>query len=726
MGKCLKNVNSGKRLLQKFIPVLALIIFAQWSFAANANNSLEDLVVTSLPDNHVQITLKMAKPAPKPLTFTVDRPARIAMDFPGVTSNLKSKRHTIELGMVQSAIAVEANGRTRVVLNLVSMVPYKTEVQGNEIRVLLQGRSVAAAAAASNQQSQNIRQITSQSTQNNRRPAAKAKQAQVNNVDFRRGGKGEGRIVVALSDPSAPVDVRREGSKLVAEFVSLGLPNSLRKVFDVTDFATPVTTIEAQMRGNNAVLVIDTQGDYEHLAYQTEGLLTLEVRPLTQTEIEKKKEKFRFVGERLSLNFQNIEVRAVLQIIADFTELNMVVSDTVQGSITMRLQNVPWDQALELILKTNGLGQRRDGNVILVAPAQEIAAREKAELESKKQVEDLEPLQTELIQINYGKATDIAEVLKNKDSSLLTGRATVTVDERTNQLLLRETASNLNNIRRLVKDLDKPVRQVLIESRVVIANSDFNRELGVRFGVTSVQENGSDGVIALGANSGTTDSIIGSAADNINTTGQPFPVTIPDVDGRYNVNVPTSVSPMGSIAMAILGSDYLLDLELSAMQAEGRGEVVSSPRVVTANQKQATIKSGIEIAYEVATSSGATAVAFKEAVLGLDVTPQITPDNRIILDLKVNKDQPDFSREVRGVPPINKQEVITQVLVDNGETVVLGGVYEQNSTDAVNSVPFFGDLPIIGSLFRHKTKVDSKSELLIFVTPKILSETLGR
>lgn len=415
------------------------------------------------------------------------------------------------------------------------------------------------------------------------------------------------------------------------------------------------------------------------------------------------------------MNFQNIEVRAVLQIIADFTGMNMVTSDAVQGSVTLRLQNVPWDQALDIVLRSKGLAMRQIGNVIMVAPAVEIAAREKQEFESHKQLQELAPLYSDMIQVNYAKATEIAALLKAKENSMLSERGNVTVDQRTNTLLIRDTAEKLADIRKLIAKLDVAVRQVLIESRVVVANDDFSRDLGVRMGVTGARSNGQNGVIVGSGTLEGTDTMVGTA---------PLPVSFPLLDNRLNVNLPaasTSGTP-GQIALAVLGRDYLLDLELSAMQAEGRGEVISTPRVVTANQNQATIEQGVEIPYLTAASSGATTVQFKKAVLGLTVKPQITPDDRIILDLTVSKDS--VGAIFQGVPSVNTRQLGTQVLVSNGETVVLGGIYEQERADNVSKVPFLGDIPLLGALFRQSAKLDKKNELLIFVTPKILKESL--
>jgi len=469
-------------------------------------------------------------------------------------------------------------------------------------------------------------------------------------------------------------------------------------------------------------MVISSSGNYEHLAYQTTDNYTIEVRPVSQEKAEElKKDEFGYSGEKLSLNFQNIEVRAVLQLIADFTGLNIVASDTVQGNITLRLKNVPWDQALDIILKTRGLGMRKSGNVVLIAPNDELAAREQKELKAQQQMVELAPLQTQFYQINYAKAADIATLLKAENNSILSKRGNVTLDERTNTLMVLETADKHEEIARLIERLDIPVRQVVIESRIVIANDDFSRNLGVRTGVTNVGTNGSSGIIGTTGTLEGTDTMVNSAIANNASTGTPLPVTLPAANNRYNVNLPATGNP-ATLALAILGSDYLVDLELSALQTEGRGEVISNPRVVTSNQKEATIKQGVEIPYQEASSSGATSVSFKEAVLSLSVTPQITPDDRVVMDLAVNKDS--VGQVVGGVPSINTRSVTTQVLVNNGDTVVLGGIYEQSSTQGEDKVPLLGDIPLLGYLFKSTTKIANKAELLIFVTPKILKEGL--
>lgn len=672
-------------------------------------NALEDVSFSTLPGNFVQLKLTLSSEPKAPLSFSIDNPARIIFDFQGATSKISKKSQSIGLGMVKSMNFVEDKGRTRVVLNLVKPVAYETRIDKNQFYITLSDRGADSATAI-------VR-----GTANKTAPGRN-----INKIDFHRGAKGEGRVVIALSDPTAAVDVRKEGGKLVVDFADTRLPANLAQRLDVVDFATPVQNIETFTQGKHVRMVISATGNYDHLAYQSDTRFTVEVKGLTKEEQEvADKSKPAYKGERLSLNFQNIEIRAVLQIIADFTGLNMVTSDTVTGNLTLRLKNVPWDQALDIVLKTKGLSMRQVGNVILVGPSEEMAAREKQELESKKQIVDLEPLRSELIQVNYAKAADLAAILKSKENSLLTkDRGNVTIDERTNTLLVQDVADRLAEIRKLIVKLDIPVRQVLIESRIVIANDNFSKELGVRFGASAVRRNGNNGVITSAGSLAATNTTVSSALSNLASGGSAnvFPVTLGSLSDRLNVNLPVS-SPAGRIGISILGSDYLLDLELSAMQAEGRGEIVSSPRVITANRKEATIKQGTQIGYVRPGGVGAvSSVEFKDALLGLKVTPQITPDNHIIMDLLVTKDS--VGEVFNGIPSIDKKEVETQVLVDNGETVVLGGVYETVRNRQVDGIPFLGELPWVGALFRRTANVDDKVELLIFVTPKILNDSV--
>lgn len=687
------------RLVQGLLFALMCLQTLGGTAAAAQANELRDISISSLPGDRVQLTLTMAHQAPNPVSFTIDNPARIALDLADTHNALKQRNRTIGIGVARSLNTVEARGRTRIVLNLAEMVPYETRVSGNKIFVTLgnaggaSGAKVAASSTA----------MSSTSGTNHG----------IKNIDFRRGKGGEARIIVSLSDPSTPVNMSQQGKNIVLDFMNTNLPERLERRLDVTDFGTPVNSIDTYAKGDNVRMVIKpSSGQYDQLAYQSDDVYTVEVKPLTPKE-KKAREKQQYTGQRLSLNFQNIEVRAVLQLLADFTGLNMVVSDSVKGNITLRLKNVPWDQALDIILKTKGLAMRRTGNVILVAPSQELAAREKLELEAKQQIQELAPLRTEWFQINYAKATDLAKLIKAKQNSLLSKRGNITLDERTNTLMVRDTAEQLDAIRKLIARLDIPVRQVLIQSRIVIATDDFSRDLGVKFGLSgsNYYNNNQNRIVVGGTNSPDTSLDPGSSFTN----GSNLIVDLGVADA--------SAARLG-LAVGKIGNS-LLTLELSAMQAEGRGEIVSSPRVITANQKEALIEQGVEIPYQQATSSGATSVQFKKAVLSLKVTPQITPDDRVILDLGINKDDADFTRAVQGVPPINTRAINTQVLVDNGETVVLGGVYEHTKQYQTTRVPFFGDLPVVGHLFRRNSHSNSKSELLVFITPKIIKQQLN-
>jgi type IV pilus assembly protein PilQ len=715
------------RLSERLIGIASVAmaaLFASSLAVAQSVNRLEDIKAQSLPGNKIELTLVMSGPAAEPLAFTIDDPARIALDLADTTLGLDSRRTDIGMGVLDTVLTAEASGRTRVVLNLDDLVGYTTRVAGSSIIVTLDSPEAgttgsvtqfAAAAAAP--------------------PGARA----IENIDFRRGDSGSGRVIITLSDPSIPVDVRQEGGKVIVNFDNTDLPAELLKRFDVLDFATPVTTIDAVSVDNDARLVIAARGAYEELAYQSDRTFTIEIQPIVAMEGPQSATVFsgnkEYSGERLTLNFQDIDARAVLQLLADISGRNIVVSDTVTGNVTLRLQNVPWDQAMDIVLATKGLDMRENGNVIIVAPADEIAAREKADLESRQEIKELEPLFSEFVQVNYAKAGDIAALIgagnaggSNASSggrgSLLSDRGSVAIDDRTNTLLVKDTAENIADIRRLVATLDVPVRQVLIESRIVVVTDDFSRDLGIRWGFTGVTDQGDNGLIAVSGTGAGTDTIVNSGLENLAAGNPIFPVTTPALADRYNVRLPVA-SPAGSFALAVLDDDYLVDLELSAAQAEGNSEVISSPRVITANQKEAKITQGVEIPFQQAASSGATAVQFKEAVLSLVVTPQITPDDRIIMDLIVTKDTiGEVVSDTFGgdIPTIDTREVVTQVLVDNGETVVLGGIYETETAEFQSKVPLLGDVPILGNLFKNSRKVSNKTELLVFVTPKILSE----
>lgn len=728
--------------------MLATALLAASTTLAAAATRLTGVDVTPLPGDKVQVKLKLDGPAPEPRSFSIDSPARVAVDLADTKVAMDSTQTAVNTGVVHSVVSAEGKNRTRVVVNLDAMVPYDVSREDNAVVITLGTNSLANTGGKKNGQ---LASFGSQKSQ----PTQSADQGRhINKVDFRRGEDGEGRVLVTLSDPKTPVDVKKQGNSIVADFVGADIAKDLTKRYNVMDFATPVKSFDVVSTRNGArVIVTPVQGAiYDQMSYQADNKFALEFKPLTKAEQElQKKQKPQYTGDRLTLNFQDIEVRSALQIIADFTGLNIVVSDSVTGNVTLRLQNVPWDQALDIILKSKGLDMRRNGNVIMVAPTQELAQQEQAELQAKQQLDELAPLQTQIFQVNYAKASDLASLIRSGSAaagnqqksnlvnpvaggtggsggsgggnqSLLSDRGSVTVDERTNTLLIRDTPDQLESIRQLINRLDVPVRQVLIESRIVIASDDFSRELGARVGYSNnATKGGRTGVVGASVNGNHTAlNTITQGGQSINGTG--FLGT-----DNLNVNVPVS-NPAGRIAFAILGKDYLVDLELSALQAEGKGEVVSSPRVLTSNQKKASIQQGVEIPYQANASSGATTVQFKEAVLGLEVTPQITPDDHIIMDLVVRKDSVGEQVPVQGggsVPSIDTRSVQTQALVENGATVVLGGIYETERRKTVNKVPLLGDIPLLGALFRNTKNVNNKSELLIFITPKIVDKNIS-
>lgn len=671
--------------------------------------NLQDLNVASLPGDRVELKLSFDEPVTAPRGYTIEQPARIALDLPGVSNKLGSRNRELGVGNARSVTIVEAKDRTRLIVNLTNLAPYSTRVEGNDLYVLVGDASAAAARPSASTPAS----VTSVPPKKTYGPQAKA----ISNIDFQRGEQGEGNIVITLSDASISPDIQEQGGKIRLDFAKTELPESLRVRLDVKDFATPVQFVSATGSADKTSILVEPVGLYDFLAYQTENKLTLSVKPLSQDDVERRKaERFAYTGEKLSLNFQDIDVRSVLQLIADFTDLNLVASDTVAGNITLRLQNVPWDQALDLVLKTKGLDKRQIGNVLLVAPADEIAARERQELESQKQIAELAPLRRELIQVNYAKAADMAKLFQSVTSADGSAdvRGSVTVDDRTNSIIAYQTQERLDELRRIIAQLDIPVRQVMIEARIVEANVNYDKALGVRWGGASRRGNWS-----LYGKDGATSFDEGQAylpgSDTVGDfTLEDGVAPVPFVD----MGVAASTSGIG---IGFLTDNLVLDLQLSAMESSGNGEIVSQPKVVTADKETAKILKGQEVPYQEASSSGATTTSFKEAALSLEVTPQITPDNRIIMDVKVTKDAPDFQRAVNGVPPINKNEVNAKVLVSDGETIVIGGVFENTQTKAVEKVPFLGDVPYLGRLFRRDIVRDNKTELLVFLTPRIMN-----
>jgi type IV pilus assembly protein PilQ len=695
------------------IGAMALLALGAINLTARAQDplKLESLDVQT-SGQQVQLKLHLSGPAPEPLPFTIDKPARIAFDLPNTTLALTTRRFDVRSGGVDTVLAAEANGRTRLVVNVDSLMPYTTKVDGNTITVTLGSQPGAAAAS----------QVQAKAASGQ---GATAVERSIRTIDFRRGADGTGRVIVQLTDPRTPVNVRQEGNQIVVDFAGALMPKNLMRRYDVMDFATPVQTVDALRVEGSSRLVISAQGDFEQLAYQSDNQYTVEIKPsLKRSGAEEKKE---YTGERLTLNFQDIDVRSVLQLLADTSGQNIVVSDSVTGSLTLRLQNVPWDQALDIVLRTKGLDKRRQDNVIIIGPTAELASREKAELAARREVQDLSPTHTEFMQVNYAKVSDLQKLIKaagGKDS-MLSARGTLSIDERTNTLLVQDTSDKLSEIRRLVQTLDVPVKQVLIEARIVIVSDTFERDLGARFGVTNYQTgNNKQNLLSLTGNGVGVDTMTQSGITNLGTTGVVTPVQTPILDNRYQVNLPAAHTN-GSIGIGLLAGSTIVDLELSAAQNEGKSETISSPRVITANQKQATIMQGVEIPYQESASSGATTTQFKNAVLSLKVTPLITPDNRVILDLDVADDsvgQNVTSATGGSVPSIDTREIITQVLVNDGQTVVLGGILDTTKSHSANKVPWLGDIPVLGNLFKTTTNINNKTELLIFITPKILRE----
>ena len=713
----LKSIRTTEHRFAKFVAVAQAALLLIWggSAAAQDSNSLQDIQVQSLPGDRVELRLVMSETAPEPLAFTIENPARIALDLADTTLGMTSRRRDVNMGPLDTVLTAEANGRTRVVLNLGTMVEYDTRRSGNTVIVTL-GDSDDYSAGST--------QFASAPASESRSYAAPGSRA-ISAVDFRRTRDGGGRVIVNLTDPGTPVDIRQEGGRVVAVFKDTSLPANLMRRLDVNDFATPVTTVDTLRTNMDTRIVISAEGKYEQLAYQSDNEFTIEINPAPeQTDAESSlfSETKEYEGQRLTLNFQD---RAVLQLLAETSGKNIVVSDTVQGNVTLRLRNVPWDQALDIVMTTKGLDMRQNGNVIMVAPAEEIAARETADLEAQLAIAELEPIYSEFLQVNYAKASDLANLISGGSANaMLSDRGSIAVDDRTNTLLVQDTALRLQDIRRMVRTLDIPIKQVLIESRIVVVNDDFSRDLGVRLGVTGFDLSNNSLTTISGSGAGT-DNMIGTFLDNAANPASNILLEYPGLTDRYNVALPVA-DAAGRFSLAVLGNDYIVDLELTAMEAEGRGEIVSTPRVITANQKEASIKQGVEIPYQQASSSGATTIQFKEAVLELTVTPQITPDNNIIMDLRVSKDNVGEIISTGGlggtVPSIDTRSVETQVLVADGQTVVLGGIYETERREVVDKVPLLGDIPFAGNLFKRTQRTDNKAELLIFVTPRILEE----
>ena len=643
--------------------------------------------------------------------FAVQSPARIALDFPGVRNGMGHTNVGINQGNVKGVNVVQANDRTRVVLNLKRATPYKSVIDGNSLLVSL----APASEAASSEKGGST--VFSESRNTSVAP--------LKNIDFRRGVENAGRVVIDLDSNQVGVDIRQQGDKLVVEFLKTSLPEGLRRKLDVSDFGTPVQMISAVQSGDRVRMTIEPKGQWEHSAYQSDNQLVVEIRQ-QKTDDGKLAQGGGYRGEKLSLNFQNIEVRSLLQVIADFTNFNVVTSDSVTGNVTLRLKDVPWDQALDIILQAKGLGMKKNGNVLQIAPKDELAAKEKAELEAQAAIQDLEPLRTQSFQLNYAKAADIAEQLTRSSgtqggntSRILSNRGSVIAEPRTNQIFVSDIPSRLAQVQEMIAKLDVAVRQVLIEARIVEASDSFGRSLGVKLGGSDLRgvRGGDPGYRVRGSNR----VALGGSYNAVSATTGEGESSMLNTSTTQFLNLPASaVDATFALSLFSAAANRFLNLELSAMEADGQGKVVSSPRVVTANQVKAIIEQGTEFAYQESAQNGATSVQFKKAVLSLEVTPQITPEGSIILDLAVNKDSP--GTVVAGAMSIDTKRVKTQVLVENGGTVVIGGIFELTEKDSVAKVPLLGDIPVVGNLFKNRTRSSRKEEILVFITPKIISD----
>ncbi len=693
--------------VSRFAAALGLLAIAGTAAAqASSDNAIERIDATQTTTG-VVVTIELRNaPSGVPASFSVANPARVALDLPQTVNGLGKNAVELNQGDVRSVNVVQSGGRSRVVVNLKRPVTHNITVDGKRVLVAIGGAAAATFAAGSSAPAAApvAAPVAAQAVAG---PGAFTANRALRGIDFRRGADNEGRVVVDLTDPNTNVDIRQQGNTVVVDFMNTTLPDTLKRRLDVSDFATPVSQISASQQGNNTRLVIEPRGLWEHNAYQSDTRFVLEVRPVKEDPARLfQGTRQGYQGERLSLNFQNVDVRSLLQVIADFTNLNIITSDSVGGTITLRLKDVPWDQALDIILQSKGLDMRKNGNVVLVAPRDEIAAKEKLELESRSQIADLEPLRSEAFVVNYQKAEDVRRLLTDDKQRLVSKRGSVAVDVRTNQLFVQDTPARLEDVRRMLQRIDVAVPQVLIEARIVEASDKFSRNLGVRLGFGKVNN----------------ESVIGGQ-NLFGTLPGSSVSTIPS-----NVNLPASgingFNP-GQFNLTLFNSSLtrLVNLELNALEADGLGKIISSPRVVTADKVKATIEQGTEIPYQQATSSGATSVAFRKAVLKLEVTPQITPEGAIFLDVKVNKDSVGV-QTISG-PSIDTKNVQTQVLVENGGTVVLGGIYEQQQRTDVTKVPLLGDLPVVGYLFKNTATINDRTELIIFITPRVISEKIN-
>lgn len=709
--------NAHKALRQ----FAAIFLAAAFGLAHAQENAIESINANQQGSNViVKVTLKNPVTKP-PIGFSITSPARIALDFAGTANGTGKTAQDIGLGDVRSVNVVQAGERSRLVFNLLRPLNYATTVEGNSVIVTIDGSGGIATA------------VNAAGVPVATQPAASGKQA-LRDIDFRRGSGGEGRIVVDLPSNQVAVDVRQQGPTIVIEFLKTSLPEVLRRRLDVTDFATPVQSITTAPQGENVRMVIEPKGLWEHSAYQSDTQLVVEVKPIKEDPNKLVQGTQGYRGERLSLNFQNVEVRAVLQVIADFTGLNIITSDTVNGNLTLRLKDVPWDQALDIVMQAKGLDMRKNGSVLWIAPKDELLTKEKLELEQKAQIAELEPLKTETFQLNYQKAESFKQVFgieggggSDSKKNILSKRGSAVIDPRTNQLFVTDIASKLDEIRQLVQKTDIASKQVLIEARIVEADDKFSRNLGAKLGYSDNRFlRGGDAGYQV---SGNTRLAIGGNYLGIGeTTGQAELTSGSYIPNTQFINLPAAgingINPANmAISLFSAAANRFLNLELSALEADGKGKIISSPRVVTADQLKALIEQGTELPYQVASASGATSIAFRKANLKLEVTPQITPDGNVILDVDVNKDS--VGVETRAGFAIDTKHVKTQVLVENGGTVVLGGIFQQTERDSVTKVPLFGDLPVLGHLFKTTGRTSDKTELLIFITPKIMADRIS-
>ena len=676
--------------------------------AAFAGPVVQDIEFSSKSGGKFEVRLEFNETPPDFKIYAIEKPARIAVDFLGTSSSLDQKRYSLPYGNANKAVVLESGDRTRLVVELVKLVPYETRVEGNSLFLMVgqEGNEYLKSTSDPLQVSVGVVEVIDAVSE-------------IRDLQFQRTGDGEGKLTLELTNPKVDVNVFSEGGEVNVQFIGTTVAPRLLRRFDVTDFATPVDSVDVNTTVRGVTLVLKTTGDFDYLAYQADNQYVISVKPLSKKEAERRKNEFTYVGERISLNFQDIEVRAVLQLIADFTELNLVASDTVSGRITLRLQDVPWDQALDLVLKTKGLDKRQVGNVLMVAPGAEIAERERQQIEANKQIAELAPLQSEFVRIRYAKALDIVglfEAGSEDGGSLTSPRGSVVVDVRTNSIIITDIEAKLAEIRDLLALVDIPVRQVMIEARIVVAQSDATKNLGIEWGGGYLNKS-DDNIV----------SVSGDTTNVVSLTDSAIAGTLASVSYPGALLVDLGVASTSGFAIGFASSDLFLTAELSAMEDEGEGEVVSQPKVITGDKQEASIKSGTEIPYQQSSPSGETTVAFKDAVLALFVTPNITPDDRIMLDLRVNQDTVGALVPTGNgglIPSIDTTQLETQVLVGNGETVVLGGVFKTEDVESVRKVPFFGDIPYIGAFFRSETQVHKKTETLIFITPRILADTL--